>query len=392
MYIDAKSNTHLFCSFERYKEFLRHSNHNYKLTKSLGLLQINDGYIFPLEKRPGKESEDCMYGGVTDYNFHFVIESLNHRVSPLDSQLTFKQWYTGANPSRLNSKIDYIDQTVIFLGPFHAHLGHFMTESLSRMWPYLQGFSNLPAIYIAEERKLFFSEYTSLFGFGNQQLVWLKEPVQFKTILIPEPSFQIHSYYHYNYTKTINKIKSSVEPKKYGCKVYLSKGNILNGRATGENIFSDQLKCLGFQNIRLSDLSIRELISIMKSCDSFAATSATASHQALFLESNKQSICLNRSAHFHPIQVMIDSMCLLKSTYIDAYLYSAQANFGWLPCFVFPTKYYVEFLIREGLPSQAMPYFFARQDIMNTAMQAKNQYLNWAKTGIILPNETVRLC
>ena len=36
-----------------------------------------------------------------------------------------------------NVDIEFIDEEVIFLGPLPDHYGHFITEGLSRLWPYL---------------------------------------------------------------------------------------------------------------------------------------------------------------------------------------------------------------------------------------------------------------
>jgi hypothetical protein len=86
-----------------------------------------------------------------------------------------------------------------------------------------------------------------------------------------------------------------------------------------------------------------ETISVLKGCDEFVATSGTNIHNSIFMEDGKATICLNRSAHFHPLQTMIDRMKKLKVTYVDIFIFSTNNNFGNYPCFVTLTSSLKEF-------------------------------------------------
>ena len=86
-----------------------------------------------------------------------------------------------------------------------------------------------------------------------------------------------------------------------------------------------------------------EMISILKGCEVFAATSATNIHNSVFMNDGNTCICLNRSAHFHPIQTMIERMRHLKSVYVDVFIFSSVANFGDAPCLLAPTKHLLSF-------------------------------------------------
>ena len=114
-----------------------------------------------------------------------------------------------------------------------------------------------------------------------------------------------------------------------------------NGEAVIEDVFVKN----GFTVFHPETLSLYDTISVLKGCKMFAATSATNIHNAIFMDDCNTAICLNRSAHFHPIQTMIERMRDLKSIYIDVFTHSSIHNFGDAPCFLFPTDNLLRFFV-----------------------------------------------
>jgi len=140
----------------------------------------------------------------------------------------------------------------------------------------------------------------------------------------------------------------NITPEKFK-KVYFSKKGIQNGRSFGEESLIKIFKNNGFTIFQSHFLSIRKTLEILKGCEEFAATSGTASHNAIFLEDKKKCIVLNRSEHLHPIQHMISSMRRHNTFYLDAYAISSDQSFGDAPCLLKKTPHVANFITKKNI-------------------------------------------
>lgn len=322
---------------ERQTQYLR--------TTPLLIERVDGGIIHPLESPRSGPGLSTMYGGVTDGELHFIPLSLTKRVSPPNFLCEQEDWFCGANP-KLASPNLHCDQDVVFLGALSAHYGHFILEGLSRLWPYLEsGNQNFKAAYISEHGDCRFLDFFILFGLRPEQLLRVDSPTKFKTVIIPEQSIRLHDFYHPYYKKIIDKIKSAVAPKLSAApkKIFFSKRDSNSNRAGGESYIENVFSSAGYSIFSPERMGAYETISLLSGCEEFVASSGTNAHNSIFLPDGAQVVCINRSAHFHPIQSMIDRMKKLSTTYIDAYFWSSIVNFGDSPCFLAPTKYLFQY-------------------------------------------------
>jgi len=125
--------------------------------------------------------------------------------------------------------------------------------------------------------------------------------------------------------------------------VYFSKAKIKNNRAVGEASIEKVFSKNGFIVLYPESLSMHEMIAILRGCKTFVATSATNIHNSIFMDDGSTFVCLNRSAHIHPVQTMIERMRHLNGIYIDVFYFSSDKNFGDAPCLLVPTKYLLNF-------------------------------------------------
>lgn len=274
------------------------------MKQTLKIEEIEKGIAHPLEKSSCNQQEYKEYGGITYPDLIFAELSLQKRPN--------STWYTGANPSTNPKDIKYIDEEVVFLGPFSAHYGHFLLESISRLWFFLNPQNKkYKAIYLTEtshfNKNLL--ELLYLFGIDDSQLIEIKAPTQFKKIIIPEQSFYLNQYCTEEYINTIDQIKSSIQPSHYK-KLYFSKKltNKFNHRGIGENIIEKIFKQNGYKIIYPEKISIKEQISLLKGCKDFVTTSGTLAHQSLFVENSPSCniTILNRSNEENPSQNAIN--------------------------------------------------------------------------------------
>ena len=153
----------LFCGQKMEKQFKIMQDFEYEKKEDLKCDVIESGIVHPLEISDTKQPENNEYGGVTNPEWATVLFSLTTRISPVNINCHFNLWYKGANPNFHKKTIIYSDEETIFLGPFHGHFGHFITESLSRLWFLLSEKSNLKVAYIGNHPKHFL-KFLNLFG------------------------------------------------------------------------------------------------------------------------------------------------------------------------------------------------------------------------------------
>ena len=127
----------------------------------------------------------------------------------------------------------------------------------------------------------------------------------------------------------------------------------------------------------------------MKGCNSLVATSGTASHQSIFMEDNQHCVCLNRSAHVHPLQTMINRVRGHKEEYIDVFLRSTKKHFGDQPCFIFPTKQLYQYFQENSfcIDLQAV----AKNALLKRTLESEERLFDWLlRTGTITFEDTLR--
>jgi len=316
---------------------------DYEKKGPLKIKRVPNGIVHPLQLSKVGGVEKNEFGGVTDEKLNFIKLSLIKRVSPPNFTIKFHNWYTGANPDHSFSDIDYIDESVVFLGALPKHYGHFILEGLSRLWFLLESKEvNCKCVYISGANEDRFNDFFKLFGLKERDIIKITKPTKFRTVIVPEQSIRLHDYYHAKYKDTIDKIKKNIKSENIE-RVYFSKAKIKNNRAIGEAAIEEVFLKNGFNVFHPEDLSMYEMIAVLKGCKVFAATSATNIHNSIFMNDDNTFICLNRSAHFHPIQTMIERMRYLSGNYIDVFYFSSDRNFGDKPCLLGPTKYLFDF-------------------------------------------------
>lgn len=85
-----------------------------------------------------------------------------------------------------DNEIKYVDEDVVFIGCLMHHFGHFILESLNRLWAYLDGgCDGKCAVYIGAHDTPFMDVLT-VFGLDEEKIVKISEPTRFKSVTIPE--------------------------------------------------------------------------------------------------------------------------------------------------------------------------------------------------------------
>jgi len=328
--------------------FDREKNTIYQRSTDLLKIEVPNGTMVPLEKNDTQKNPISFFGGCYDENMTLVPLSLNKRVSPANYNCHFDEWYSGFNLDVLSKKPKFKMKKVIFLGAFHTQFGHFILESLSRLWIFLDNdYYDYELIYISE--KEINTEYLNLiklFGLELQKVNRLTEVTTFTEIIIPEMSLRLHDYYHINYKKIIDRVTEKFKYVPNNTIYYLSRANIKNSRVYGERALEYFLAKINLQFLYPEMLTIEELIIKLRSCRKVISISGTSCHNSIFMRDGSSLVCFSRSPHFHPPQIMIDRMKNLKTFYVDIFLFPSR-NLSGGPFFIFPTKYFFNWIYTQ---------------------------------------------
>lgn len=350
----------LFCTPTMEYKYAIECQTQYERIEPLQVQTIPRGIVFPLELSETNMHEQNQFGGVCDENLKFVELSLTKRVSPPNFASEFVDWFKGANPAYTKDDLDYVDESVVFIGALPKHFGHYILEGLSRLWFLLdqQNLETYRCVCISDDDEDHFAEFLRLFGLPAERITRVVKPTMFKEVIVPEQSIRLHDFYTKEYKATIEKIMANVHPVQND-KVYFSKKERKNDRAIGERPLEHVLACNGYSVYYPERMSVGEVLSVVKGCNLFAATSGTNIHNSLFLRHNSRMVCLSRSGHYHPIQIMIDRMNGLNVSYVDAYIFGSRANWSNGPFFLFPTNSIRRFFSSEAMTFNALSLYGA---------------------------------
>jgi len=329
-----------YLSREMSLNYCREMGVDYERKLTLRYVEVVHGVLHPLS--PSKVSPGRLVGGVLDKDGAFVEFSATKRFSPHSFKLDIFDWFD--SPAEYND-VEAVQsiENAVFLGALPNHYGHFITEGLSRLWFCMDIVpSDFNFVYISECEQSRFLEFFRLFGIPEDRLVEVVCPTRFDRLLVPEPSIRLHDYFHEGYGLAIKRICENCKPVAPS-KIFLSKANSTNGRGIGElpiqRIFHDNQFSILFPE----EVGIEAMVSALQACSLLVGVSGSLLHNAIFLPDGSRIVCLNRSAHFHPLQTMINRMRQIDAVYVDAFLFSSIRNFGELPCFVFPTRHLLRY-------------------------------------------------
>lgn len=316
-----KNNDILFCTDEMIKNHRKAMGIDYEIHRDLKVEIVPNGIIHPLEVPEGGREEYLNYGGVTDENLNFIKLSLMERDKAFSvSENDYDKMFIGANPNRDFSNIDYIDEVVVYIGPMHRHIAHFYLECFSRWWYFLDSqnlkykIAYMPMIGGLTD---WHSEFFELMGIKTQQVISIDKPIKFKSVIVPEQSMCLNLSYHQKYKELFDKIAENIKPLHYK-KVYFSK--VYGGKAHISFSLADEIYTQnGYKVLYTECLSVKDMIAALKNCEEFVSQSGSNAHNAIFCGDNAKVTILNRSAHFHPCQTMINRLRNLQVTYVDVF-------------------------------------------------------------------------
>lgn len=347
----------LYCSDRMKQKLHREYEADHEKNRDLKVEFVFKGIIHPNEWDENMLREVNNYGGVTDEYLNFVELSLNNRFIG-DGIFPVSKWHIGANPHRDFTDIKYEDYDIFYLGPIKNHFFHNIIEVFSRLWFFLDS-ENLKykiayTVQKGDEPQL--EAYKDLFsglGISLENLVEIKEPTQFRTVIVSEQSFELNGDYHKIYDELYKKLSVNVKSQGYE-KVYLSKKENVHGfnnvtRFPHWEYVDKILKKNGFKILYPEKMSIFELISALKDCRILISQSGSSSFNAFFAPSKTNVCILNRSEHVHCYQINLYKIKNFSTTYVDVFYPNLPVAWDMGPFGLFFSEYFIQYLNDNGM-------------------------------------------
>lgn len=222
-------------------------------------------------------------------------------------------------PSKIEKSQIRIDTTCFFGGYFFGHIGHFILESLSRLWAY--DFNSLyPIIFVTPDENLqqWQIDILKLLNVSNKVYI-IKQPTKLYKLIIPSVASSSVECINEKQLEVLSVYNAKQRP---GFKIWLSRSNWPVGKVYQEKIIEDELKRNGWSIIHPESLSIIQQISVLSKAETIAGFGGSAFYLLLFCNNLNTNIKLfSRRNSFQ--KVMID--CLKrKCTKLETYIPKAQ--------------------------------------------------------------------
>ncbi len=187
-------------------------------------------------------------------------------------------------------------QEVIYGGIFFTHWGHFLIDTLQRLW-YAKGL-DLPIVWVAtwgeqtkHEVQSWQVEIFKNLGIHNTH-IFLKEPTNFSKVHFPEPGFSIYSHLHPQHVEFLSYHEEPVTSGKY---VYFSRANYKG--CVNEKHVEAMLRKRGWQIVYPETLSVEKQLSAISSAEVCLMIAGSAQHSMLFTKELQTRIVIIPRIH-----------------------------------------------------------------------------------------------
>ena len=385
-YYDEKYiDTHIYVMEEYREKVALPLKRSYFSNRKMGVQEVEKGIFLPTKDKYEFDESGTRtrryktYGGVCDENFRFIAGHQLHspRYMDLDDRHICDSYEAPPN------LIKYIDETVLYGGSLIEHPGHLIAECFAdRLWWIAENagsdikiaietvWENGPmrAQYIS-----FVTEFFDALGIPEDRLIVIKQPTQFKKIIIPDQSAVPLNYcFPYEFTdkyiKPFQHITKGLAPGKYK-KIYLSKSKLHNKSTIGEEYFIDFFKKKGFAVINPEDYSIKEKAELMYGADEVVTIDGTNSLFTVFCRPTvKLTVLTKRMDYWDTPQQLITQALGIKEFYLvntsgnflDNFSNDSFVNYARGLTFVYATREfakYVKYVYNEDLdvtPEESM--------------------------------------
>jgi hypothetical protein len=208
---------------------------------------------------------DFFSGGVYSSDGEFMEDSLVHRGTPAEFQKT----------------AEFLHGTYLYGGCLFAHFGHFVWESLSRLYTIIQC-KNYPILFISpnSENGVFTLFFKSL-NIKNEIRI-VTSPVSVENLIYSSPGSSIVPLFISDEQNSALQVFLFSDNERRGKKIWLSRTKLQYGKLDNEEVIEEGLKKIGYKIIYPELLPLREQAGLISASDVVAGCDGSAFFSLLF--------------------------------------------------------------------------------------------------------------
>jgi hypothetical protein len=221
------------------------------------------------------------------------------------------------------------DDEYIYGGRLGWHFGHFIVETLPRLWPLLDGKPpGLKVVFHGEftpdhyfESHPFTRQMFAALNIGLEDIIYCDRPFRIKRLTIPSPSFQQQSFGHTVFVRLCHAIGAKLMAgDTSGAKarpVYISKSQLTRGvtRVVNEIEFEHVLAKNGIEIIYPERLTLEDQIRLFANRRVISGTAGSFFHGSIFTPLAGRLAIISPSIAINSNYFLIDKLNNNNSSY-----------------------------------------------------------------------------
>lgn len=306
-----------------------------------------DAAVLPLRRC---EVPDYEYGcgGVVDADGHFIgLSASEDRIG-------------GAYPFEFTPETE--NKRVVYCGYFNPQWGHFLFESLSRLWFLFEKENTAvdefifitdadsPALLSPDSNH---AEVFRLLGILDRIRI-VSRPLRFSEVIVPEESFVLTKRISGSFSAVFDRIRSNVASGKTsepGLKILLGRSSFPKARkyeigiADMENHFREN----GYRVIYPERIPLKDLIFLMDRSEEIVTFSGSVAHNLLFAPPGSKVAVIEKFPYVNYFQTAVDISRRLDVVYVDANAFVRPVDVGLGPFILCFNRYFSAYCQSRGL-------------------------------------------
>lgn len=261
-----------------------------KLTNK-DVLICEEVIAFPLEIRMGKD-----IGGLLDSESFQLIEEAIDRDYWNEP---YQEMPRIDNKEDFGTQIPSIEQLVFFGGRLNDHFGHFLLESLSRLWAYETFRQFDPYIFFYTpwgmpdylEKSNYIYQVLSGFKIPHNKLIFTNHPIRLRKVIIPCQKSGCYSYLKNPEPVFFDFVRKfqfqQIKPTGFENvdKLYVSRSKLPAnlGKIIGESLFEEYLISEGYKIFHPEKFNFFQQLTVYKNAKKLIFSGGSAAHACILL-------------------------------------------------------------------------------------------------------------
>lgn len=299
--------------------------------KRLGIQRVDRALCVPLERDPC--ASFLFKGGVYDRSGQWVASS----AVTMGGRDTIKPLPPGQVLNRFESCGEglRIDGQAIYLGILHNHYGHFLCETLSRLWAIDSVDPNARLLLLITDAGVpgFVDEFFRMAGLRDR-LVFVRTPLYVESLVIPDAAVIYPHFFHPAFLRLTRSVlervafPSDIET----AALFVSRRSLLPGYSryvVGERMLHEAMSRAGATIVSPETLGIAEQFRLFNAHRCIVGYAGSAMHNLLFTSGGKDVLYYSARA-IPKIYRVIDKDLRNRARYVDASVDTRSKSYAGL--------------------------------------------------------------